>query len=116
MYRILCDLTQKGQGIVERCLSVQIQSENWNHGSESEPHVASIMVTPEMLAPLAVFALLDSGCREVWVTDRFAVGIETDDSDEEVERMKLVYKPSRRFAYRGPCQDRNQHQMSRRVR
>jgi len=116
MYRILCDLTQKGRRIVERCLSVQIQSENWNHGSENDPHVASVMLTHQMLVPLAVFALLESGCREVWVTDRFAVGIETDDSDEEVERMKLVHKPSRRFAHHGPYQDRNQHQMSWRVR
>ena len=80
MYRILCDLTQNGKRIVERCLSVQIQSENWNHGSEDDPHVASIMLTHEMLVPLAVFALLESGCREVWVTDRAAIGIEPSDT------------------------------------
>jgi hypothetical protein len=36
MYRILCDLTQHGKQIVERCLSVQIQSESWNCSSEAE--------------------------------------------------------------------------------
>ena len=116
MYRILCDLTENGRRIVERCLSVQIQSENWNHGSDAAPHVASIMLTQEMILPLAVFALLESGCREVWVTDRAAIGVEADDSDEDVERMKQVFKPVRCFAFHGPHQDRNQHQMSGRVR
>ncbi len=116
MYRILCDLTEKGKRIVERCLSVQIQSENWNSGAKDDPHVASIMLTHEMLTPLAVFALLESGCREVWVTDRAAIGIEGTDSDEQVARLKQVYKLQRRFAFHGPFQDRNQHQMSGRVR
>jgi len=116
MYRILCDLTAQGKAIVERCLGVEIQSENWNCGSEEDPHVASIMLTQEMIVPLAVFALLDSGCREVWVTHSAAMGIEADDTDEDVERVKHVYKLCRRFAYHGPFQDRNQHQMSGRVR
>jgi len=115
MYRLLCDLTQRGVRIVERCLSVRIQSENWNCGSDEDPHVASIMLTQEMIVPLAVFALLESGCREVWVTDRAAIGVEPDDTDEEVEHMKWLYKPVRRFAFHGPFQDRNQHQMSGRV-
>ena len=100
---------------VERCLGVRIQSENWNGGSKDDPHVASVMLAREMLVPLAVFALLESGCREVWVTDRAAIGVDPGDSDEEVECMKRVYKPVRRFAYHGPFQDRNQHQMSGRV-
>jgi hypothetical protein len=116
MYRILCDLTENGKRIVERCLSVQIQSENWNHGSDTEPHKASIMLTHEMLLPLAVFALLESGCCEVWITDGAAIGIEPGDTVDEVERLKQVYKLQRRLAYHGPFQDRNQHQMSRRLR
>ncbi len=116
MYRILCDLTEKGKRVVERCLGVQIQSENWNHGSSDDPHVASIMLTHEMFTPLAVFALLESGCREVWVTDRAAIGIEQTDTDEQVDCIKQVYKLQRRFAYDGRFQDRNQHQMSGRVR
>ncbi|OGC62580.1 hypothetical protein A2264_01095 [candidate division WWE3 bacterium RIFOXYA2_FULL_46_9] len=116
MYRLLCDLTERGKRIVERCLSVQIASESWNSGATDDPHVASIMLTHEMMLPLAVFALLDAGCREVWITDRAAIGVEPDDAEETVERMKEVYQPRRRFAYHGPYQDRNQHQMSGRVR
>jgi hypothetical protein len=114
-YRLLCDLTERGKHIVERCLGVEIRSENWNGGSEDDPHVASIMLTQEMLVPLAVFALLEAGCREVWVTDRAAIGVDADNSEDDVERMKRLYKPVRRFAYHGPFQDRNQHQMSGRV-
>jgi hypothetical protein len=44
MYRILCDLTLNGKRIVERCLSVHIESENWNSGSKEDPHVASSVV------------------------------------------------------------------------
>jgi len=116
MYRILCDLTQQGKCIVERCLSVQIHSESWNRGSEGDPHVASIMLSEEMIVPLAVFALLDAGCREVWVTDHAAIGIEATDPDATVERMKELRRPRRRFAFHGPHQDRNLHQMSGRVR
>ena len=111
MYRLLCDVTEEGKRIIERCLSCELKlPENWNAGA-----VGSIMLAPEMLLPIAVFALLESGCREVWVTQRAAIGVEPDDSDEDVERMKRVYKPVRRFAYHGPFRDRNQHQMSARV-
>ena len=114
-YRLLCDLTENGKRIVERCLSVHIESENWNHGSDAAPHIASIMLTHEMLMPLAVFALLESGCHEVWTTGGAAIGIEPGDPADQAERLKQVYKLGRRFAYHGPFQDRNQHQMSGRV-
>lgn len=116
MYRILCDLTARGKRIVERYLSVEIQSESWNRGTDADPHVASIMLSEEMIVPLAVFALLDAGYREVWVTDHAAIGIEPDDDEATVERMKELRHPCRRFSYHGPYQDRNQHQMSGRVR
>jgi len=115
MYRVLCDLTDQGKRVVEKCLSVEIRSEPWNSGSNDHPHVASIMLTSDMVVPLAVFALLESGCREVWVTEHAAIGIEPEDTQEDMEGMKRVYKPQRRIAYHGPHQDRNLHQMSGRV-
>lgn len=116
MYRILCDLTARGKRLVERCLSVEIQSENWNPGSDDDPHVASVMLTREMLQPLAVFALLESGCREVWLTDRAVIGIDSTDPPDQVARLRATCNLRRHFAYHGPFQDRNQHQMSGRVR
>jgi hypothetical protein len=114
--RLLCDLTAAGRATVERCFGVTIRSENWNSGSTDAPHVASIMVTREMLLPLAIFALLDAGCTEVWITDAAAIGVETSDPADQVERLKEVHNLQRRFAYSGRFQDRNQHQMSGRVR
>lgn len=73
------------------------------------------MLCHEMLLPLGIFALLDSGCTKVYRTERAVVGIEKSDSEEEVELFKEFAKPTRRFSY-GPHQDRNQHQMSGRVR
>jgi len=114
--RILCDLTAGGRAIVERCLGAEIRSNNWNSGSEDDPNVASVMLVPEMLQPLAVFALLESGCREVWAAERAAFGVEPDDAEEQVEMMKHRHKPVRRFAYAGPFKDRNEHRVSGRVR
>lgn len=115
-YRMLCDLTGNGKRIVERCFGVTIESQNWNPGSKKDPHVASIMLTQEMLVPLAVFGLLESGCREVWATAHTAIGVEPEDTEERVKAMKQAHQPHRCFRYCGPFQDRNQHQMSGRVR
>jgi hypothetical protein len=73
------------------------------------------MLTHEMFVPLTVFALLESGCREVWIKEGAVIGIEPNDTADQVERLKQVYKLQHRFAYHGPFQDRNQHQMSGRV-
>ena len=116
MYRVLCDLTASGRAIVQRLLGVEIQSENWNCGAESNPHVASIMLSAEMVVPLAVFALLESGCTEVWLGDGSVLGVEPDDNEEQIASMKQYLKARRRFTYRGPHKDRNRHQMSGRVR
>ena len=116
MYRILFDLTANGKAIVERCLSVAITSEPWNSGSASDPHVASIMLPREMFTPLAVFALLESGCREVLLCDRAVIGIEASDSEHEAALIRQSHNASRSFAYHGAFKDRNQHQMSGRVK
>lgn len=76
MYRVLYDLTQQGKRVVEKCLSAEIRSESWNTGSKEDPHVASIMLTEDMVVPLAVFGLLESGCSEVWITHSAAIGVE----------------------------------------
>ena len=56
MYRLLCDLTVPGKKIIEKCLGLHDlgASENWNQGSDDDPHVASIMLVPEMLALIAL--------------------------------------------------------------
>jgi hypothetical protein len=120
MWRILLDVTEKGRRVVGKCFGVPkiVLAEPWNRGTSDEPHVGSIMLTGEALVPLAVFALLENGCKEVWlVRDGGVIGIEPDDAPEIVEanRIMLGDRFRRSLGYRGTAGDRNVHVMSGRV-
>jgi hypothetical protein len=70
MYRILCDVTAQGKRILEKALNVvelRLQ-ENWNRGTADNAHVGSVMLAREVLPFIGVFALLEHGCPEVWLT------------------------------------------------
>jgi hypothetical protein len=119
-YRILCDVTVKGKLILEKCLGIPDLKlpPNWNTGSEAEPHVGSIMLAPELLVPIAVFALLENGCKEVWKVESQGVhGIQHSDPPDTAESLARWLGPDnlRRLAYRGTASDRNVHLMSGRV-
>ena len=115
-YRLLCDVTTQGQKVVEKCLGVRVQfAESWNRGSDDDPHVGSIMLAHEMLLPLGIFALLESGCTEVWRAKDFLLGIDASDSPEELTRLLQIHGPLRRLSYHGTAGDRNVHVMSGRV-
>ncbi|MFO0887906.1 MAG: hypothetical protein U0790_02045 [Isosphaeraceae bacterium] len=118
-YRLLCDMTAQGKKIIERCLGLKDlgPAEGWNRGRPGDPHVGSIMLTHEMLTPLAVFALLESGCKEVYLVKNSVVGIEASDPADTLEPMKRVagVEYARRFAYRGTAGHRNVHVMTGRV-
>ena len=104
MYRILCDVTEPGQRIVEKCLGCGLtQPESWNCGTNETPRVGAIMLAPEMLIPLGAFALLESGCREVWLVGQTLIGIESTDEDMEVDLLRQFHQNNmqRRFAYVG---------------
>lgn len=111
MLRILFDLTAQGQRIVENCLGCKITAEPWNSGTKTNPHTASILLTQEMLQPLAIFALLES-CPEVWLLkSNCLVGIEPQD---DIEALRRVYAPIRSYRL-SSTGSRNQHQMSGRI-
>ncbi|MGI6414799.1 MAG: hypothetical protein ACOX1P_03955 [Thermoguttaceae bacterium] len=119
-YRLLCDVTARGKKTLEKALSVaQLRlHENWNHGTDDDPHVGSVMLAPDLLPFVGVFALLEAGCREVWLTKGHTViGVEADDSAEEVELFQQFHANDlvRRFGYAGTAGDRNQHMMTGRV-
>ena len=121
-YRILCDVTEHGRKILAKALGIPALTlpEPWNRGGATDPHIGSVMLSFEMLTPLAVFALLESGCREVWlVRDGSVIGIEPDDSLEMIEanRQLVGDRLSRTLGYRGTAEagDRNVHMMSGRV-
>lgn len=76
------------------------------------------MLAPDLLPFVGVFALLESGCREVWLTkSRQVIGIEADDEPDQAELLKRYCgdELARRFAYAGTAGDRNQHVMSGRI-
>lgn len=120
MYRILCDVTRQGKRTLEKALGVAELKlhDNWNSGSEANPHVGCIILAREVLPFIGIFALLEDGCPEVWLTKgNGLIGIERTDSIEEVELFKRFRADdlTRRFAYSTTAGDRNQHAMSGRV-
>ena len=93
-YRIVCDVTAKGKQLVEKALGVtEVQLEtNWDYGTNDEPHVGCLMLGPEILSILGVYALLDDGCHEVWMTKSYGlVGIQQGDSQQSVASLQLRY-------------------------
>jgi len=121
-YRLLCDVTQKGKQTIQKALGVANLElpDNWNRGDPQDPHVGSIMLVPELFIPLAIFALLDHGCPEVWRTKTGGlVGIESADDLERIAAVKRLYTDAdnfvRRYAYAGTAGDRNRHEMTGRV-
>jgi hypothetical protein len=52
-----------------------------------------------MLVPIGIFALLESGYKEVWVNEHACLGIEDIDDDRVVEVSVRHY--GRCFAYKG---------------
>jgi hypothetical protein len=116
-YRLLCDVTAKGKAIVEKCLGTPALTlfDQWNSGSKDDPHVGCIMLVPEMFTPLAVFAVLESGYKECWVSrDGRVYAIDPDDPQDSIEAVRrwLGLEGMRRFSYRGTAGDRNVHVMS----
>ena len=53
----------RGKKTLEKRLSVAQLGlhENWNHGNADDPHVGSIMLAPDLLPFIGVFALLEAG-------------------------------------------------------
>lgn len=113
MYRVLCDLTENGRRIVEKCFDVKIESEPWNSEPE-DPHVASIMISNEMIFPLGVFSLLES-YGECFTTNKVVVAFEETDDPKYVEIWKKTNKIGRRFTYGGTAGSRNRHEFTGRV-
>lgn len=118
-FRLLCDVTALGKKVLEKCFGIPSLNlpASWNRGSDSDPHVGCIMLTHEMLKPLAVFALLESGCKEVYLVKDSIHGMEATDPPDLIEQVKRWsdVEYARRFAYAGTAGDRNVHVMSGRV-
>lgn len=119
-YRILCDVTESGRCVLAKALGIPQLAlpASWNRGAKDNPHVGSVMLSLEMLTPIAVFALLESGCTEAWlVRDGGVIGIEPDDAADMIDanRRLIGERRLRSLAYRGTAGDRNLHVMSGRI-
>jgi hypothetical protein len=119
-YRVLCDVTAKGKNVLEKCFGIPNLNlpASWNGGSAQDPHVGSILLAPDCLIPLAVFALLENGCKEVWLVQNQGVhGIQAGDpADTALSLQKWLGTTNlRRLSYGGTARDRNVHLMSGRV-
>jgi hypothetical protein len=116
MYRILFDVTAKGRNIVAKCFGIPDVNlpEPWNRGSQEDPHVGCIMLARELLQPLAAFALLEAGCKEVYLVKDSVHGMEETDAPDLIEDVKRWsgVDHARRLAYAGTAGDRNVHVMS----
>lgn len=121
-YRLLCDVTERGKRVLQVALGIPDLNlpDSWNRGDPDDPHVGSMMVAPELLVPLGVFALLENGCREVWRTKSDGLfGFEPTDDPERIDVLKRFHVENdnlvRRYAYAGTAADRNRHEMSGRI-
>lgn len=114
MYRVLFDVTASGRNVIAKCFGMpEVRlAEPWNRGSPEDPNVGSIMLSQEMILPLAVFALLESGCTRVLLSERRAIGIEAGDSAQAVAVAQERFKPDRVLRYGGTAGDRNVHMIS----
>ena len=115
-YRMLCDVTEDGLRILREMLGLSELKLNgpWNVSTRGKKHVGSIMLSNEMIAPIAVFALLDNGYAEVWLLDdRSVLGIPA----ERLEAYEEHFNGNvlRKFKARGTAGLRNTHVMSGRV-
>ena len=95
----------RGKKIIEKALDVAQLGlrENWNHGKTDDPHIGCVMLAPDLLPFLGVFALLESGCHEVWLTkSRQVVGIEADDEPDQSSIETLLRRRTGTDALRTP--------------
>jgi len=108
MYRILFDVTEQGKKIIDKCFDVKVQlAKPWNNGA------GSIMLSREMMIPLGIFALLETGCKEVWVRNDCVLGTEDGDDPKVVDHYRG--DGCRIYAYRGTAGSRNEHIFSGRI-
>lgn len=99
-YRLLFDVTEQGRKILAKCFGVpELKlAEAWGRqvvrleGAGAENPVGSIMLSHEMLMPVGVFALLESGCIECWLyANQSLLGIEPTDSAERIEMCRKMH-------------------------
>jgi len=108
-FRMLCDLTDRGRRLIAETYSLKTEGFNdaWNPGTDSDPHVASMMLPYDAWKDIGVLALLVT-CSTVLVTDGGGLfGIEKDESYEPAPYNwdKSEYTGRARYKHGGEWHD-----------
>ncbi|GMU20590.1 MAG: hypothetical protein AMXMBFR13_06870 [Phycisphaerae bacterium] len=118
--RVLCDLDKRGRALVSEFFGLDpgMFAENWNTGGE-----CSVMLPYSIIADLAVYAMLRSGCRAV-ITLKDRPEIHGAETQAELEQFKRIMEDENQYPkveryYRAggtaPGGMRNVHEMSGRI-
>jgi hypothetical protein len=90
----LCKVTARGKTTLERALGVgQLALKRYDHRRHYDTqYLGSIMLAPEILPVLGVYALLESGCVKVWqMKNGELIGVEPFDSRANVEAFMKTH-------------------------
>jgi hypothetical protein len=111
---VLCEVTAEGKKTLERALGVA-RLPLQRHGRQFLPDnrsMGSIMLAPGLLPVICIYALLDSGCHEVWLTqDGQLIGIEPTDSAAVVDDFlnRYGHRLVRSYSYADTADGAKQH-------
>jgi hypothetical protein len=80
-YRVLCDLTRRGAELLCEVYGAKEFAENWNHGSDGNPHVASAMLSHRAYLDIAPVFLVRTCHTVIGIGDNI-IGLEGNESFE----------------------------------
>jgi len=122
-FRLLCDVTEEGAGLVERFLGGTVtvtRGSNWNSRSSAKgEHIGSVLLPYTLLKPLGAFILSVTGKGSVAITEEGATAADNERDESLIrESDEKGYVKVERWLVRSTAPgtgDRNQHAMSGRV-
>lgn len=125
MMRVLGDFTERGRRIIQEALGCPkfIGAEPWNRGSDQAPHVGSIMLDRAAHLWLGPFALLEDGCKEMFMVIQKGNSVGTwygwrpsePYRQETLEFFERDGATIHRYAPAGTAGTRNRHEMTGRI-
>jgi hypothetical protein len=111
--RLLCDLTASGCELMRSFLGGHVgiaHGSNWNSGSKTDPHIASVLLPRGILDELAAFVLLErTHGTGVYLSKDGTFAYLGELPERRREHVRMLRRPSESLP------SRNVHQMSGRV-
>src|SRR5689334_21919693 len=88
-FRVRCDVTERGKAAIEKLLDCNLCMPVAND-NEMGKCVGTLLLPTQMLVPLGIIALLESGCTEVWLVWETLIGVEPSDSAEAINSAHIL--------------------------